>query len=270
MKKMMTMVMAAALLVTVGCSAAPAPTAPATDNTADIKAKGEIVVGLDDTFVPMGFRDASGNIVGFDVDMATEALSRMDLKVKFQPIDWSLKETELNSKNIDLIWNGYTITDSRKEIVNFTSPYLDNRQSIVVLAGSDIKAKADLEGKTVATQTSSSSYEAITADADVMAGFEGGEPILFDTYNEAFIDLEAGRVDAVVADEILARYYTAQRGVEKYAFLSDDFGDEEYGVGVRKSDTVLLQELNAALDAMKADGKAEEISVKWFGENIVK
>lgn len=270
MKKILTMAMAAALLITVGCSAAPAPTAPVTDNTAAIKAKGEIVVGLDDTFVPMGFRDAAGNIVGFDVDMATEALGRMGLKVKFQPIDWSLKETELNSKNIDLIWNGYTMTDTRKEIVNFTSPYLDNRQSIVVLAGSDIKTKADLEGKTVATQTSSSSYEAITADAQVMAGFEGGEPILFDTYNEAFIDLEAGRVDAVVADEILARYYTAQRGVEKYVFLSDDFGDEEYGVGVRKSDAVLLKELNAALDAMKADKKAEEISVKWFGENIVK
>lgn len=244
-------------------------TTPSKDTWGDLEKRGTIIVGFDDTFVPMGFKDGSGTIVGFDVDLAKEAISRMGLEAEFQPIDWNLKETELNSKNIDLIWNGYTITDERKEKVNFTSPYLDNRQVIVVLAGSDIKAKADLAGRIVAAQNASSALAAITAEG---AGttFDGGEPILFDTYNDAFMDLEAGRVEAVVADEILARYYIAERGEEKYFVLTDDFGDEEYGVGVRKTDETLLTKLNEALDAMKADGKAAEISEKWFGENIVK
>ena len=273
MKKIMMVAMAGIMLSAYACGAkAQTPTTPPApkDNTSDIKARGEIIVGLDDTFVPMGFRDAAGNFTGFDVDLATEAAKRMGLKVKFQPIDWTLKETELDSKNIDLIWNGYTITDSRKEKVNFTTPYLDNSQAIVTMAGSAIKSKADLAGKAVATQTASSAYEAISADAATMKGFKDGEPVLFDTYDDAFRDLEAGRVDAIVADLILARYYTAQRGTEKYAFLDDNFGDEEYGIGVRKSDVLLLADLNKAMDDMKKDGTAAAISVKWFGENIVK
>jgi polar amino acid transport system substrate-binding protein len=239
------------------------------DTWSDLEERGTIIVGFDDTFVPMGFKDGSGEIIGFDVDLAKEAISRLGLEAQFQPIDWNLKETELNSKNIDLIWNGYTITDERKEKVNFTKPYLDNRQVIVVLSGSDIDAKADLEGSIVAAQNASSALAAIQAEG---AGetFDGGEPILFDTYNDAFMDLEAGRVHAVVADEILARYYIAERGEEKYKVLEEDFGDEEYGVGVRKSDATLLEKLNDALDEMKSDGSAEAISEKWFGENIIK
>jgi polar amino acid transport system substrate-binding protein len=239
------------------------------DTWSDLEERGTIIVGFDDTFVPMGFKDGSGEIIGFDVDLAKEAISRLGLEAQFQPIDWNLKETELNSKNIDLIWNGYTITDERKEKVNFTKPYLDNRQVIVVLSASDIDAKSDLEGSIVAAQNASSALAAIQAEG---AGetFDGGEPILFDTYNDAFMDLEAGRVHAVVADEILARYYIAERGEEKYKVLEEDFGDEEYGVGVRKSDATLLEKLNDALDEMKSDGSAEAISEKWFGENIIK
>ncbi|MBF7096181.1 transporter substrate-binding domain-containing protein [Alkalibacter mobilis] len=241
----------------------------AEDKWAAIEERGTVIVGLDDTFVPMGFKDGNGEIVGFDVDLAKEAISRMGLEAEFQPIDWNLKETELNSGNIDLIWNGYTITDARKEKVNFTNPYLDNRQVIVVLSGSDIETKADLEGRVVAAQNASSALDAIESEG---AGetFDGGEPILFDTYNDAFMDLEAGRVHAVVADEILARYYISERGEDKYAVLADDFGDEEYGIGVRKSDETLLSKLNDALDDMKADGTAAEISEEWFSENIVK
>jgi polar amino acid transport system substrate-binding protein len=239
------------------------------DTWSDLEERGTIIVGFDDTFVPMGFKDGSGEIIGFDVDLAKEAISRLGLEAQFQPIDWNLKETELNSKNIDLIWNGYTITDERKEKVNFTKPYLDNRQVIVVLSASDIDAKSDLEGSIVAAQNASSALAAIQSEG---AGetFDGGEPILFDTYNDAFMDLEAGRVHAVVADEILARYYIAERGEEKYKVLEEDFGDEEYGVGVRKSDATLLEKLNDALDEMKSDGSAEAISEKWFGENIIK
>src|SRR5690554_4241334 len=107
------------------------------DTWAELEDRGSIIVGLDDTFVPMGFRDNNGNLVGFDVDMAKEAISRMGMEVEFQPIDWNLKEQELDSGNIDLIWNGYSITNERKEKVNFTKPYLDNLQIIVSLSDSD-------------------------------------------------------------------------------------------------------------------------------------
>ncbi len=239
------------------------------DAWSKIEERGSIIVGLDDTFVPMGFRDNRGNLTGFDVDLAKEAAARMGIKLEFQPIDWNLKEQELDSGNIDLIWNGYTITEERLKKVNFTKLYLDNRQVIVVLSGSDINTKEDLKDRAVATQNSSSSLEALEK-AGATADFNNGEAVLFDTYNEAFMDLEAGRVEAVVADEILARYYIAERGEEKYKVLGDDFGDEEYGVGVRLGDKTLLEKLNKALDEMKEDGTAKEISEKWFGENIIK
>ena len=243
------------------------------DKTVDawnkIEERGSIIVGLDDTFVPMGFRDNSGEFTGFDVEMAREAIRRIGSDIEFQPVDWNLKEQELDSGNIDMIWNGYSINDERKEKVNFTKPYLDNKQIIVALNESDINTKADLKGRIVATQNSSSSLAAIEAEG-ALPDFKNGEAILFDTYNEAFMDLEAKRVEAVVADAVLARYYIAERGEEKYKIVDGDFGDEEYGVGLRKSDKTLLEKLNKALDEMKADGTAEAISVKWFGENIIK
>lgn len=241
-----------------------------TDSFTKIQERGYITIGLDDTFAPMGFKDASGNIVGFDVDMAKEVFKRIGLQVKFQAIDWSMKETELSSGNIDMIWNGYTITPERQGKVSFTKPYLENRQIIITLADSKINSKSDLKGKKVSTQSGSSSLDAINKDSEFVSQLSGGAPILFDSYNDAFMDMEAKRSDALVADEILVRYYLKERGTKKYKILSDNFGTEEYGVGLRKEDTVLLSKINAALDAIKKDGTSSKISVKWFGENIVK
>lgn len=250
-----------------GCSSKPASS---NDTYSKIKDKGYVVVGLDDTFAPMGFKDDKGEIVGFDVDLAKEAFKRVDLEVKFQPIDWSMKETELNSGNIDLIWNGYTITEERKEKVAFSKPYLGNRQLIITSANSNIKTKADLKDKVVAAQNGSSAVDAVSKEAEVLSSFKNGELVVFETNNEAFMDLEAGRIDAIVADEILSRYYMKQRGAEKYAVLEEDFGKEEYGVGLRKDDAQLLESLEKALDEMRKDGAAAEISKKWFGNDIVK
>ncbi len=236
------------------------------DSFDKIKQVGKVVMGLDDTFAPMGFRDQNNEIVGFDVDLAKEVFKRNDLELVLQPIDWSMKESELNAGNIDMIWNGYTITDERKEKVAFSKPYLDNRQVIVVLKGSDIKSKNDLAGKKVAAQTGSSAVDAMNTEAELVKSFDGGGPVLFDTNNEAFMDLEAGRVDAVVADEILARYYIKQKGSDKYVILDEDFGKEQYGVGFRKQDKKLLEMVNNTLDEMKKDGTYETIYKKWFAE----
>ena len=225
----------------------------------------EIIMGLDDTFAPMGFRDEKGDLVGFDVDLANEVAKRIGVTIKFQPIDWSMKETELNAGNIDLIWNGYSITPLRQEQVAFTKPYLENSQIIVTLVDSDIMTKADLAGKNVTAQAESSALDAINAEPDVAASF--GSLVEFSSNNEAFSDLESGRSDALVVDEVNARYYMKQLGEEKYKVLEEDFGDEEYGIGVRKNDTELLKKINDAIDEMKSDGAYNTIYGKWFAEN---
>lgn len=224
-----------------------------------------LIMGLDDTFAPMGFRDEKGNLVGFDIDLANEVAKRINTAIEFQPIDWSMKETELNAGNIDFIWNGYTITAERQEKVAFTKPYLENSQIIVTMADSGINTKADLAGKNVAVQAESSALDAINFEPEIASSF--GELVEFSTNNEAFSDLEAKRSDALVVDEVLARFYMKQNGQEKYKVLDEDFGDEEYGIGLRKDDTELLKKVDAALDEMKSDGTYDEIYQKWFSEN---
>ncbi|MDR2852898.1 MAG: amino acid ABC transporter substrate-binding protein [Burkholderiaceae bacterium] len=226
-----------------------------------------IVVGLDDNFPPMGFRDEKGNIVGFDIDMAREAFKRLGAaSVQFKPIDWDAKEAELNSKRVDVLWNGLTITDERKKQIAFTAPYMQNHQIIVVAAKSPIANKAALTGKVVGAQTGSSAIDAIEKDAAVRKSFRS-----LKTYGDnvaALMDLNAGRLDAVVLDEVVGRYYTAKKPGQ-YRVLQDNFGTESYGVGLRKSDAALLAELQKALDGMKRDGASERISKKWFGANVI-
>lgn len=230
--------------------------------------KDTLIVGLDDAFAPMGFRDEKGEIVGFDVDLAKELGERLEKEVTFQPIDWTMKEAELQSGNIDFIWNGYTITDERKEKVDFSTPYLKNSQVIVTLANSDIKVKADLSGKKVGAQNQSSAVTAMEKEAELYASFNGGKAITFEDNNQALMDLEAGRVDAIVADEILVRYYIQLKGEEKFNVLVENFGEEEYGVGMRKNDTKMVEKFNEILKEMKADGTMKKISEQWFGEDI--
>lgn len=229
--------------------------------------KKKIVVGLDDNFPPMGFRDDKNNIVGFDVDMAKEAGKRLGMEVEFKPIDWNSKEAELSGKRVDMLWNGLTITEKRKENILFSNAYMENRQIIVVNANSPIKGKADLAGKVVGAQDGSSSIEAIEKDAATMKSFK--ELKKFGDNVAALMDLKAGRLDAVVVDEIVGRYYIAKKPGE-YTILTDNFGSEEYGVGLRKDDKELQAKLQKALDEMKKDGTSAKISKQWFGADIVK
>ena len=171
----------------------------------------------------------------------------------------------MSAGNIDFIWNGYSITDERKEKVAFSNAYLKNSQIIVVLANSDIKSKEELEGKNIAVQAESSALDAVNSETELVD--KVNELAEFSTNNEAFMDLEAGRSDALVVDEVLARYYMKQRGPENYRVLDDNFGDEEYAVGLRKSDTELSEKLNAAFDEMNNDGTYNRIYAKWFSEN---
>ena len=231
--------------------------------------KETLILGFDDTFVPMGFKDENGEYTGFDIDLAKEMSKKLGKEIEFQPIDWSMKETELNNGNIDFIWNGYSVTEERKEKVEFSNSYLNNRQVIITLADSKINSKADLAGAVVGAQNQSSAVDAIEADGDIVSTFKDGQIVTFDTNNDAFMDLEAGRLDAIVADEILAKYYINQRGAEKYKVLNEDFGKEEYAVGMRKDDKELVEAFNKAFKELIDEGIAGKISEKWFGEDII-
>lgn len=256
----------ASLVACTGTTQNKASETKATESTLD---KAELVIGLDDTFVPMGFKDESGKVVGFDVDLAEAVAKKLDKKIKFQAIDWSMKETELSNGNIDLIWNGYSITDERKGKVEFSKAYLNNTQVIVTLADSNIKSKADLSGKKVGAQTGSTAVDAVEAEENIIKSFNGSKLITFDDNNAALMDLEAKRLDAIVVDEILARYYMKARGQEKYKILDENFGKEQYGIGIRKGDTKFVEAFNKALNEVIADKTAGEISKKWFQEDII-
>ncbi|MEE3955863.1 amino acid ABC transporter substrate-binding protein [Peribacillus frigoritolerans] len=224
-----------------------------------------LVIGIDDKFAPMGFRDENNKITGFDIDYAKAAAEKMGVKVKFQPIDWKTKETELSSGRIDLIWNGYTITDERKEKVLFTKPYLKNAQVVVTREDSKLTKLDDLKGKVVGLQSLSSASDALNANpvnSKIKTITEFSDNVL------ALSDLKSGRVDAVVIDEVVIKYYMSKEK-ETFKILEESLAPEEYGVGVKKGNEDLLNQLQGALDELNEDGTAAKISEKWFGENKV-
>lgn len=246
-----TMMIGLIIIVLAGCSGG--------------KDSSKLIIGIDDNFAPMGFRDENNELTGFDIDYAKAAGEQMGKQVEFQPIDWSTKEAELNSGRIDLIWNGYTITDERKKKVLFTKPYLKNSQVIVVPATSGLSKLADLAGKTVGVQTLSSAADALDANpikSKLKTVSEFPDNVL------ALTDLKTGRLDAVVIDEVVAKYYMSkEQGT--YKLLGESLAPEEYGIGVKKGNEELLTQLQSALDELHKNGKAAEISKKWFGEDKV-
>lgn len=265
MKKMnllISLLSLALFLMACGNSSASSPDATFTGEPGET-----FVVGLDDTFVPMGFRDNEGKLVGLDVDLAKEVAERLEWNIEFQPIDWAMKETELNSGKIDAIWNGYSMTEERKEKVDFSTPYHKSGQVFVVLADSPIETWADLEGEVVASQQSSSTVDLLmNHESNIVDTFADSAIVQYPSYNDVFNDLESGRSSAIAVSEMYARYYMKQKGADKYRILEDGFGAEEIAVGIRKEDTALLEQLNAALADMEQDGTLDQIKDKWIAQ----
>ena len=235
-----------------------------------VKESGEFVLGLDDSFPPMGYRDSeTGEIVGFDIDLAQEVCDRLGVKLVTQPINWDTKEMELDNGNIDCIWNGFTYTDERNEQMNLTEAYMKNTQVILVTGSSEYQSREDLAGKIIAVQTGSSGENAVNGSEDFKNSL--GNVISTDTYLNAIMELDNGTVDAVVLDEKVAETYTKDN--DKYRLIQKDgandyLTEEEYVIGFRKSDEALKNKVVDTLKEMAADGTTAEISKKWFGEDV--
>lgn len=231
--------------------------------------RGEIVVGLDDNFPPMGFKDEKNEIVGFDVDLAKEAAKRLGRPIEFKAIDWSSKEAELKSGRVHILWNGLDITEKRKENMLFSNPYMDNRQIIFVKKDDrSITSEISLAGKTIGTQSAGTAEEYI--DATEFYKKDVKEVKKYPDYVAAFMDLENGRLDAVVGDEIVGRYYMSKHPDQLEALDVVVGPTSEFGIAFAKSSVVLRDDVQKVLDEMKADGTIAKISTKWFDKDITK
>lgn len=279
-KRLLSAVMASAMVLSLAACGGAKTETTAAETTAEKKeetttagttaaetaeaAGGTLIVGFDQDFPPMGFVGDNGEYTGFDLDLAKEVASRLGLEYKAQPIAWDSKDMELESGNIDCIWNGFTIT-GREDDYTWTTPYMANKQVFIVANDSDIKSQADLAGKVVEVQADSSAEAALKENQDLANTF--GQLLTTPDYNTAFMDLEQGAVDAVAMDVIVAGYQIKQRNAD-FKILDDSLSEEEYGIGFKKGNTELRDKVQGALEEMAADGTLAKISDEWFGEDV--
>ncbi len=229
------------------------------------KSSSNFVLGLDDSFPPLGFRDENNQIVGYDIDLAQEVANRLGKTLVCQPIDWAAKEQELNTGKIDCIWSGFTMTDERKEAMSFTKPYLDNAQVAVVRKDSGLKTLSDLKDLVIGVQAESSAVDAINDNPEFKNSVK--KIIEFKENITALNDLGIGQVDAVIMDSVVANYSISQTGKD-FVVLDEILSHEEYGIAFKKDNTELRDKVQNALNEMEADGTVAKISEKWFGTNL--
>ena len=243
---------------------------PTVDNWDKYQQQKSITVGFDNTFVPMGFEEKNGNYAGFDIELAKYVSKKLGITVHFQPIDWDMKETELQNGTIDAIWNGYSATDERREKVAFTIPYTQNTQILVVKKTSGIHSVEDMTGKVLGAQNGSSGMLDFEEHPEVLKNrVKGGDADQYQSVNEAIIDLKNDRIDALLIDRVYADYYLTTEGIaDEYDTIPSGFESESFAVGVRPADKKLLEALNQAFKELYQEGIFQQISQKWFGEDV--
>ncbi len=242
--------------------------AAATDDQSweKVESAGTLVLGLDDAFPPMGYKDTeTGDIIGFDIDIAKEVCSRLGIELKLQPIDWNNKQSELENGNVDCLWNGFSKTPERDEQFNLSIPYMKNEQIILVKTDSDYQTLEDLAGKTIGVQADSSAESALEAEENKEFKDSLGEIVKIEDYAMAVLEIQNGT--------IVARFYL-NNDPDAYRILSDSDGNalslatEDYVIGFRKSDNALKEKVEEALREMSSDGTMKTISEEWFGEDV--
>ena len=234
---------------------------------ADVLAKGELIMGFDEAYPPMGFVNENGDHVGFDIDLAKEVCARLGVTLKLQPIAWDAKELELSSGNIDCIWSGLTITEDRKAQMLFSMPYLANEQIMVVRSDAGVASVAETAGLVLGTQAGSASVDVLEANPDVKDAL--GEIALYDDFVAALMDLKLGGIDVLLIDSVVGNYYISQQDdPTAFTVLPEVLQAEEYGISFRMDEVTLANAVNAQLIAMLEDGKLAEITANWFANDI--
>ncbi len=238
-----------------------------TDTWNKVHQQKTVTIGIDDTFVPMGFRDKKGKLIGYDVEMAKAAFEKMGLKPKFQVIDWSMKETELNTGHIDAIWNGYTMTPERAKHAAFTKPYHEVNQVLLTKANSGINTPQDMHGKQLGVQSGSVGFDDFNQNPKVLKQYLGTKPVQYDTFDKAINDVKVGRINAVLIDGDYAKYYLAHNhSNEPMKLVKTNFPPDYDAVGLRKQDKTLREKLNKAIENLHRDGTEARLSKKYFGD----
>lgn len=267
MKKFMALLLVAGM--TLSLTACGGSTDTAKTDQAD--GKDTFTVGFDQDFPPFGYVGDDGEFTGFDIEMATECAARMGKKIVLQPIDWDAKDMELNSGSIDCIWNGFTMT-GREDDYTFSEPYVDNSIVVVVAADSDIQSLEDLAGKVVATQADSSALTALTDDSEdnkdniaLAATFAELQQVA--DYNSAFMNLEAGSIDAIAVDIGVAQYQISSRG-DMFRQLDTPISTEQYAIGFKKGNTELCDQVQNTLNEMVSDGTFDKIVANYEDYNL--
>ncbi len=221
--------------------------------------EGKLLMGSDTTYPPFESIGDDGEPEGFDVDIATEIADRLGLELEVITTAWEGIIPGLKTDKYDIIMSAMTITDERKAEINFSDPYIDSNQSIAVKKGNtDITGPEDLAGKVVGVQVDTTGQ----FTAEEIAGI--AEIRKYDTILLAFQELELGRIDAIMNDYPVNAYLSKIRGQTEIAATVAT--DEQYGIGVKKGNSELLEAINGALEDMMADGTYDEIFEKWFGE----
>lgn len=271
LKRLMALMFAVLMTVALaacGSSQSGAASAGASAGSSAAAETKTLTLGFDAEYPPYGYKDDSGNYVGYDIDLAKEACSRLGWELILQPIDWDSKDLELDSGNIDVIWNGMTMT-GREDDYTWIGPYVDNSIVFVVRSDSGINSKADLSGKAVITQAGSSALTALTVDPGDGSNDENlALAKTFSTldqspdYNSAFMNLESGVDDAVAVDIGVANYQLESRG-DTFKMLEEPLSTEQYGIAFKKGNTELRDQVKGALDKMWDDGTFMKISDTW-------
>lgn len=255
LKKILSILLVAGLVMSLFACGSKNASAPKT-----------FTVGFDAEYPPYGYLAKDGNYTGFDLELAEEFCKRKGYVLKKQPIDWEVKDAELVAGNIDCIWNGFTI-EGRENDYTWSFPYVDNSIVLVVKADSGIKNKTDLSGKNVLVQAGSSGLAALESEenASFVKTFKKLEQC--PDYNTAFMSLETGITDCVAVDIGVANY-NLKKNSGKYVMLDEVVSSEKYGIGFKKGNDALKNEVESVLKEMWNDGTIKTIADKYAEYSI--
>lgn len=222
-------------------------------------------VGIDDTYPPMEYKDKDGNNVGFDIDLAKALGEKLGMKVEFVSTAWSAIFSALEADKYDCIISSLSITEERKKNIAYTRPYIANNQVIIVKSdNTTINSEKDLEGKIVAVQMGTTSDDACT-EFNKVTPFKDFKK--YEAMTEALNELKIGRVDAVVTDLVVGKYFVA-RDEKSYKLVDTTLPKEPIGIGCKKGNEELANKLDKALEELMKDGTLKKISEEWFGEDL--